>query len=263
MKKVVLTLVCFVVVALGAYTWKTHFVRTSSQIQTIPIQRIGPLSVQERQMIFKLIAQTIQDGLDGKERSYPDLNAYPSKWREEKTVYTTLYIGHNLRGYRGNLHHKKPLLHAIVDSAYEAAFQDSRFPKLTQQEFNNPDFYSYITIFGDEKQITFKNEKDIIKQLTPFQYGYILVYQPKRGGKKRGLFLPSVWKKNPNPRQFWKKLKKKAKLRETFFSNKFEVYAFSAETIRDLDSTMHQDAKRIQSALTAYKKLFLPNGHVR
>ena len=225
--------------------------------------KYAPMTRSERKIISDLIVQTIRDGLDGKQINYPDLDAYPPKWRALKTVYTTINIGSKLRGCQGNFKQEKPFLHAIVDSAYAAAFRDSRFSKLTQKEFEDPDFNFYITVLSEKKPLSFKDEKDIIRQLVPFQYGVILTYKPENKSEKRGLFLPSVWKKNPDPKQFWQKLKKKAHIKENFFSNQFQVTYFPAETIRDLDFIQRQDEVRIQSALTAYKKLFQSDGHVQ
>ena len=224
--------------------------------------KVGSMSRLERKMISDLIVQTIQDGLDGKDIKYPDLKDFPAKWSEKKVVYTTLNIGDKLRGCRGNLNNKKPLLYAIIDSAYDAAFNNQRFLKLTQEEFDNPDFNFYITVMGEKKKMLFKNENDIIRKLKPLQYGLILTYETEKGLKKRGLFLPSVWKKYPDPERFWKKLKNKAKLKENFFSEKFEVDYFSAETIKDFDFIARQDALRIEKALTAYKKLFKQDGRI-
>ena len=261
-KKLILTIACIIVIVLGACLWGISAHRSVTLSDPVLMDKVGPMTRSERKMISNLIVKTIQDGLDGKERSYPDLNAYPPKWRAMKTVYTTLNIGNKLRGCLGNQNNPKPLLYAIVDSAYAAAFNDPRFPKLTQEEFDNPDFNYYISVFGEEKPLTFLNEQDIIRQLKPLQQGAILIYQSENGEEKRGLFLPSVWKKNPTPEQFWEKLKKKAGLKKNFFSNQFKVLVFPAETIRNLDFVMRQDAQRIQTALTAYQMLFRPNGHI-
>ena len=261
-KKIILTVVCLAVVVLGTLWWGTRPVTPTVPEGPVYMEKVGPMTRSDRQLIFDLIARTIQDGLDGKERFYPELSAYPPKWRAMKTVYTTLNIGNKLRGCRGNLNNPKPLLHAIVDSAYDAAFNDTRFEKLAQEEFDHPDFNYYISVFGEEKPMTFVNETTIIRQLKPFQQGAILTYQPENGEGKRGLFLPSVWKKNPTPEQFWEKLKKKAGLKKDFFLPQFEVRVFPAETVRNLDFVMKQDAERIRTALSAYQKLFRDDGRI-
>lgn len=226
------------------------------------INKIGPLSRAERKMIADIIAKTVQDGLDGKKITYPDLKTYPKKWRAMKVVYITFYIGDRLRGSRGNFRQEKPLLYAIIDSAYDAAFKDSEFSKLTQKEFNSPDFNFQISVLGEKHTLKFKNERDIVEQLKPLKHSVFLKYTEKSGKTHQSLFLPQMWKKYPNARKFWQKLKHKANIRKNFFSNKFIVELYDTETIKDFDHIVNQDSSRIEKAVSAYKKLFQPDGRI-
>ena len=259
---IILTIVFSAVVACFYFPKHKMSVNTDTSKQADISDNSKVMSRADRKLISDLIKQTIQDVLDGKKIKYPDLRNYPAKWSANKVVYTTLNIGNILRGCQGNFNAPKPLLYAIIDAAHNAAFNDPRFPKLTQQEFDNPDFNFYITILSEPKPLLFRTEQDIVHKLKPFQHGLYLTYEDGNNIKKRGLFLPSVWKKNPAPWQFWLRLKKKAHIRENFFSDQFKVYYLPAETIRDFKFMTKQDEKRIQKALSAFKKLFQPDGHI-
>ena len=223
----------------------------------VSMKKLGPFSREERKILFDLIDKTIEDGIAGKPIHYPDLKNYPEKWREKRGVYVTLNIGEKLRGCLGTQKPKKPFVHALIDAAHDAAFKDDRFDKLTMEEFKNPEFNSYISILGPIQKMSFNTEKDIIDALVPFQTGAILSYE-----EKRGLFLPSVWKKRPKPADFWSRLKRKAKIKEDFFSPNFVVEHFLSEHVRPLETTAKMDKKRIDTALSAFKHMFNKDGTI-
>ena len=218
---------------------------------------VGPFSRTEREELFALINQAIETGLDGKELVLPDLKKFPLKWQQKRGVYVTLNIGDKLRGCQGTKEAEKPFVHAVMDAAYRAAFQDKRFSKLTKEEYNNPDFNTYISVLGKMKPVAFQTEQDIIKQLKPFQDGVLLEYQ-----KQKGLFLPSVWAKRPSASDFWKGVKKKAKLKEDFVPQKARIFVFSSENVRPVKQTILKDQKRIQKAIQALTALFQENGQI-
>jgi len=221
------------------------------------IDKIGPFSRAERKILFDLIDKTIEDGLAGKPIDYPDLKNYPEKWREKRGVYVTINIGEKLRGCQGTQQPEKPFIHAVIDATHRAAFSDPRFDKVTMEDFKNPEFNTYISVLGPFKEMAFKTENDIINSLVPFQTGAILSH-----GKKRGIFLPSVWKKRPSAENFWKRLKRKAKIKDDFFSPDFVIEHFLSENVRPLEKTAKMDEQRIDKAVTAFKNMFNPDGTI-
>ena len=223
--------------------------------------KFGPFSRKERKELFSIVRKTIQDALDGKKREYPNLSQYKKKWSDKTGVYVTLNLGEKLRGCRGTQKAEKPFLHALVDASYDAAFNDSRFSKLSQEEFNSADFNMSISILGELKEMSFQNEKDIIKQMRPFEHGMLLT-DTHDGKSYRGIFLPSVWKKRPEAENFWTGLKRKAKLKSNYWSDTLKVYTFDAEYIQDLDTNIHQDKQRTEMAISALKNLFNDDGSV-
>ena len=225
-------------------------------------ETFGPFSKEERNVLFSIVKKTIQDGLDGKQKTYPKLSSYPEKWSQKVGVYITLNMGEKLRGCRGNQKPEKPFLHALVDASYDAAFNDKRFDNLSQQEFDSDDFNATISILGEMKEMKFKNEKDIISQMRPFEHGMLLTDTLPDGKRVRGLFLPSVWKKRPDSKNFWVGLKKKAKLKKDYWSDTLKVYTFDAEYVQDLSVKAKQDKTKINQAIVAFKNLFNEDGSV-
>ena len=238
----------------------TNKTKSNKKASEIKQEKIGPFTRKEREVLFSIVKKTIQDGLDGKEKEYPDLSKFPKKWSNQAGVFVTLNLGEQLRGCQGNENIEKPFLHMLVDASYKAAFEDPRFPKLTQEEFTSDNFNISISILGALKEMSFKNENDIIKKMRPFEHGKLLTDKRKDGKKIRGFFLPSVWKKRPDPKDFWIGLKKKAKLKKDYWSDTLKVYTFSAEYVQDLDAKAVQDKDKINQAIPALKKLFNEDG---
>lgn len=228
---------------------------TSLTVQTT--EKVGPFSKAERKILFDLIDKTLEDAIDGKPLQYPDLNNYPEKWHQKRGVYVTLNIGEELRGSMGTHTPEKPFIYAVIDAAYNAAFNDTRFKQLTKEEFKNPDFNVNISVLGPVQRMTFAREQDVINALVPFKSSLLLTY-----GDKQELFLPSAWEKRPKPENFWKRLKEKVDVEETFWSPDFVIEHFLSENIRPLEETKKMDEIRIDKAIHAFKNMFNPDGTI-
>ena len=76
--------------------------------------------------------------------------------------------------------------------------------------------------------IEFKDEEDLLKQITPNIDGIII-----RDNNHQGLYLPSVWEQLPDKKIFLNSLKQKAGLPPNHFSKTFEAYRFSTEYIKE------------------------------
>jgi len=62
------------------------------------------------------------------------LESPPGHFSEPRGVFTTLYLGDQLRGCVGYVFPIVPLYQAVVETAQAAAFQDQRFSPVTVQE---------------------------------------------------------------------------------------------------------------------------------
>ena len=147
-------------------------------------------------------------------------------FNEFGACFVTLKKHGNLRGCIGSIIAHQPLIVDVVQNAQNAAFRDPRFNPLSQNEL--ADLTIDISILSEPKQITFKDEEDLLNQIVPYKDGIII--------KDRGLqavYLPSVWEDLPDKELFLKSLKRKAGMPENHFSKTFEAYRFYSDMIEE------------------------------
>lgn len=138
--------------------------------------------------------------------------------------FTTLKINNELRGCIGSIYPTKPLILDLIDNAKNAAFQDTRFSPLTEEEFY--DIEISISLLSAIEKINFKNEKDLLSKIFP--HGIIIVEKDKRA-----VYLPVVWEQLPDREIFLNSLKEKAGLPPEYFSRTFEAYKFDTICINE------------------------------
>lgn len=93
------------------------------------------LNDQEKIFLLRLARKSIRNSLTGHQ---PDPEKYFSDTlKTHSGAFVTLHINHDLRGCIGYVKAFKPLQEAISDLAISAAFNDPRFPTLSQEEFDD------------------------------------------------------------------------------------------------------------------------------
>ena len=136
------------------------------------------------EFLVNLSKETIKYYLDnGKIMVKP--TDYPIELDEELGVFVTLNKNNNLRGCIGYAEPIKPAIDATMEVALAAAFNDPRFPEVSDKEFENLEF-----------EVTVLTKPEIIEVAHPDQYfdeieigrdGLII-----QKGYARGLLLPQV-----------------------------------------------------------------------
>ncbi len=99
--------------------------------------------------------------------------------RENRASFVTLRINGELRGCIGSLEGREPLLVNVAHNAINAAFNDSRFPPVTEEEYKDLEYH--ISVLTPPKPIP--SPDDIILG----KHGIIL-----KRGPCRAVYLPSV-----------------------------------------------------------------------
>jgi len=120
-------------------------------------------------------------------------------------TFVTLNINDQLRGCIGTLEAHQALITDVSEHAFAAAFEDSRFPAVSEQEIEQLEIS--ISILTPSTPISFTSEKDLLNQLRPGIDG--LIFQ---AGSHKATFLPAVWEQLKNPEDFLNHLKIKAGL---------------------------------------------------
>lgn len=109
-------------------------------------------------------------------------------------IFVTLHKNGELRGCIGYIESEKSLKDSIIEIARSAAFNDSRFPQVEEEEMN--DIKIEISILSIPKEIKVEKPEDYLDNIEIGRDGLIL-----QNGMQSGLLLPQVpieqkWDKN-------------------------------------------------------------------
>ncbi len=148
--------------------------------------------------------------------------------RKKGAVFVTLELNQNLRGCIGSLIAHRTLLDDIIANAKSAAFQDSRFRKLTQNEFDYKGFTTEISLLSEPKQLKYKDANDLYRKIRPKIDGVVL-----QKDRYRATYLPQVWEQLPRPDKFLASLCQKAGMRTNCLDFHPEIYIYQVEKIRN------------------------------
>lgn len=155
----------------------------------------------------------------------------PGQWLPdlfvERATFVTLQKEGLLRGCIGTLVPRRPLYLDVHHNAYAAAFRDPRFPPVEESETAR--LRICISLLGPAEPISFRDEADLVSQLRPFEDGLIL-----EAGYRVGTFLPSVWESLPEPRDFWRELKRKAGLPPDAWPRHLTVKRYRVEKVEEI-----------------------------
>ncbi len=143
-------------------------------------------------------------------------------------VFVTIYKNNDLRGCIGNILPEKSIIEGVKDNAINAAFRDPRFPPLSKHEVD--DIKIEVSVLSPPEKLEYDGPQDLIKKLRPNIDGVII-----QKGWAKATFLPQVWEKLPNPKDFLTHLCFKAGLygnawqKEPLEVYTYEVVAFEEE----------------------------------
>jgi len=138
--------------------------------------------------LVKLSKDTIKYQLDnGKLMVKP--TDYPIELDEELGVFVTLNKNNNLRGCIGYAEPIKPAIDATMEVALAAAFNDPRFPQLSDKEFGDLEFE--VTVLTKPELIEVAHYKQYFDEIEIGRDGLII-----QKGYARGLLLPQVATEN-------------------------------------------------------------------
>ena len=152
--------------------------------------------------LVELARKTIEFSFK-KEAFQPDEET-KRKYKSVQSSFVTLTINNELRGCIGSLLPRQELYKDVQENAINASFHDSRFPKLKESELKS--IKIEVSILSEPKRLYYKNEQDLLNRLFK-DMGIIL-----RKGYNSSTFLPQVWEKLKDPKEFLEHLSMKAGL---------------------------------------------------
>jgi AmmeMemoRadiSam system protein A len=176
------------------------------------------MSTDERGPILLAIARAaISSALGG----HPlQADESPPWLQEPGATFVTLTKQGELRGCIGSLEAHRPLLADVKANALAAAFRDTRFSPLGEDELDN--VRVEVSLLSPLSPITFVSEQDALRQLRPNVDGIVFEY-----GAYRSTFLPQVWEQLPEPAEFMAHLKYKAGLSPGFWAEEVKLFRYS------------------------------------
>ena len=180
--------------------------------------------------LLKLAGHSVKTYLaDGKQHT-PNVAAAPAELARHGASFVTVEKEGKLRGCIGSLSAARPLVLDVAENAFKAAFKDHRFPPLSREEFEAGNLSLTVTVLGDLVPITFSDEADLVRRLRPGTDGLLI-----QESDKRGVFLPVVWESIPEPREFLKRLKRKAGFAPDYWSEGLEAWRFVTVSVNSTD----------------------------
>lgn len=117
----------------------------------------------------------------------PPLETLKGKFKEKRGVFTTIetYPEKRLRGCIGFPYPVYPLWKALLQSAEEAAFEDPRFPSLSEEELKEVVFE--VTVLSTPERILVKHPFELLSNFKVGIHGLMV-----KGHGCSGLLLPQV-----------------------------------------------------------------------
>ncbi len=177
------------------------------------------MSTDERGAILLAIARTAIGSAFG----IPAQADESAPWLAEPgATFVTLTQDGALRGCIGSLEAHRPLLEDLKANARAAAFRDTRFAPLEENEFEHTRVE--VSLLSPLHPLAFRDEQEALAQLRPGIDGVVLEY-----GYQRGTFLPQVWEQLPRPESFLAHLKAKAGLPADFWAEGVKLYRYTVE----------------------------------
>lgn len=181
------------------------------------------LNHNQQQQLLQLATTSIQQGLSLGHFSMPDLANIDPALNILGASFVTLNNNGELRGCIGSIQAHQPLAHDVACHAYDAAFRDPRFTPIEQDELAN--LAIHISVLTPPQNLPRGiSEQQLIGLLTPTVDGLIL-----QQGHRHAVFLPQVWEKLTEPRQFIHQLKRKGGWPTTTPIEALEVSVFQVQ----------------------------------
>ncbi len=143
---------------------------------------------------------------------------------EQGAVFVTLTLDGELRGCIGSIIAHRSLLDDLIHNAKAAAFEDPRFPPLSEEEFSKIDIE--LSLLSMPKEIPYKDIEDLKSKISVNVDGVVL-----RDGNYQSTFLPQVWEQLPSFDLFFAHLCQKAGLGTDCLLNHPQIFTYQVEKI--------------------------------
>ena len=185
------------------------------------------LTSQEREQLLTMARDAVVRSVHHQELPSIDSQALTETLQQVGASFVTLTKRGELRGCIGSLEGRRPLAEDVRDNAISAAFHDPRFPPVTPDELQ--DLRVEVSVLSTPQPLAYDGADDLMSKLRPGVDGVVI-----ESGWKRATFLPQVWEKIPDPKQFLEFLCRKAHLpADAYRQPGLKVYTYQVEKFKE------------------------------
>jgi uncharacterized protein len=183
----------------------------------------------EKQVLLRLAREALEYAVRGKKLPPLDENSLTPHLREQGASFVTLTIDGELRGCIGALEAYQPLVDDVREHAAAAALEDPRFRPVAETELNR--IKLEVSRLTAPSPLEYSSSVDLLAKLRPNVDGVIL-----KSDYRRATFLPQVWEKIPDAKDFLDHLCSKMGAQPNLWRNtKLQVYVYQVEEFHEMD----------------------------
>lgn len=182
------------------------------------------LSAQDGDILLNLARHTILEELGCASKPAKQLNKAAKLLQKEcRGTFVTLHKHGQLRGCIGNIEPVKSIFQSVKDNAAHAAFNDSRFSPLSEDEVEEIEIE--VSILTKPEKLDYKNANDLVSKLRPGIDGVIVSKD-----RHKSTFLPQVWDNLKKPEDFLEQLCLKAGLpMDSWASDSLDIFTYQVQ----------------------------------
>lgn len=157
------------------------------------------LNKPEQEILLTIAREALVNAVHYEPLPEIDLSHLPESLQEDGASFVTLTINERLRGCIGALEAYQPLAKDVQEHAVAAGMQDFRFPNVQPEEL--PSINIEVSVLTPKSSVSYTDPEDLLNKIDPGVDGVVL-----QDGFRKATFLPQVWEKIPDPKQFLSQL---------------------------------------------------------
>jgi len=185
------------------------------------------LTLEEQKIMLRMAREAIEYRVRGEKLPPIQTTSLTPNLSEQGATFVTLTIGGQLRGCIGTLEAYQPLADDVREHAIAAAFEDPRFPPLSEDELSR--IQIEVSRLTRPIPLEYKDADDLLSKLRPSVDGVLI-----KDGLRRATFLPQVWEKIPDPSEFMDNLCYKMGAAHHHWRNKhLDVFTYQVEEFHE------------------------------
>jgi AmmeMemoRadiSam system protein A len=185
------------------------------------------LGAEDRLLLLQLARKSIEAAVRGEHALKISLQEYSPDLQEEGAAFVTLTRSGRLRGCIGAIEAYQPLVQDVCEHAAAAATEDFRFDPVQPAEL--ADLKIEISRLTRPIPLRYSSPEDLLEQLHPGVDGMVV-----KEGFRRATFLPQVWEKIPDKREFLSNLCMKMGAPANYWlTHPLEILIYQVEEFHD------------------------------